>query len=316
MTPTSLSRPPHTEAALNTPVLARPPWPLPDGARPPTPALTRPVRRLGRVRTKDENTDDAPLVRRLGRVRTEGENTDDAPLVRRLGRVRTKDENTDDAPPVRRPGRVHTEGENTDDAHADGGAAAYERWRAHQRRGTRVRREGGVSGGVRPQRLARQQVPLLRPTDSAPDRGRIPPGAPPTHPRTEGAPPTTAGKPPRHRWNDRGASILEFAGFLPILLLIAMAAIQLGLVGYGISQAGSAARAAARAESLEPGAGAAAGVAAASAWLNPDPAVGPGTDTTTATVTVTVPSVIPLFDPVTVERSATMPNDNDNDNDN
>lgn len=135
-------------------------------------------------------------------------------------------------------------------------------------------------------------------------------------------PPT--GKAPRHHrwshgnhgnhWNDRGSSILEFAGFLPILLLVGMAAIQLGLVGYGISQAGSAARAAARAESLQPGAGAAAGAAAASAWLNPsvDPGGG-GADTTTATVTVTVPSVVPLFDPVTVERSATMPNDTDSD---
>ncbi|WP_408996857.1 TadE family protein, partial [Streptomyces caniscabiei] len=117
---------------------------------------------------------------------------------------------------------------------------------------------------------------------------------------------------PTPRWNDRGSSILEFAGFLPILLLVGMAAIQLGLIGYGISQAGSAARAAARAESLQPGTGGAAGAAAASAWLNPsvDPGGG-GTDTITATVVVTVPSVIPLFDPVPVERSATMPNDLD-----
>ncbi|WP_342786962.1 TadE/TadG family type IV pilus assembly protein [Streptomyces tailanensis] len=107
---------------------------------------------------------------------------------------------------------------------------------------------------------------------------------------------------------------MEFAGFLPILLLVGMAAIQLGLIGYGISQAGSAARAAARAESLEPGAGAAAGAAAASAWLDPDvDPGGGGGDTTTATVTVTVPSVVPLLDPVTVERSATMPNDTDED---
>ncbi|WP_060885356.1 hypothetical protein [Streptomyces caniscabiei] len=34
-------------------------------------------------------------------------------------------------------------------------------------------------------------------------------------------------------------------------------------------------------------------------------------DAPTATVVVTVPSVIPLFDPVPVERSATMPNDLD-----
>ncbi|WP_338896344.1 TadE family protein [Streptomyces sp. TG1A-60] len=133
-------------------------------------------------------------------------------------------------------------------------------------------------------------------------------------PRPGGAEPAATGPKPRpRRWNDRGASILEFAGFLPILLLVGMAAIQLGLVGYAISQAGSAARAAARAESLSPGAGEAAGVAATSAWLDPEPDVGPGTDTTTATVTVTVPSVIPLFDPVTVERTVTMPNDSDTD---
>ncbi|MBZ3903506.1 MULTISPECIES: TadE/TadG family type IV pilus assembly protein [Streptomyces] len=106
--------------------------------------------------------------------------------------------------------------------------------------------------------------------------------------------------------------MLEFAGFLPILLLVGMAAIQLGLIGYGISQAGSAARAAARAESLEPGTGTTAGVASASSWLNPTVAPAPGTDTTTATVTVTIPSVVPLLDPVTLDRTATMPNDTDN----
>lgn len=169
-----------------------------------------------------------------------------------------------------------------------------------------------MSGGVRPQRLARQ--PLQPPSQTIPRRSED--GHPPARPRPTHHPranPAPTKKPPHHHWNDRGSSILEFAGFLPILLLVGMAAIQLGLVGYGISQAGSAARAAARAESLEPGAGEAAGAAAASAWLNPDPAVdGGGTDTTTATVTVTVPSVVPLFDPVTVERSATMPNDTDN----
>ncbi|WP_307835280.1 TadE family protein [Streptomyces adelaidensis] len=142
----------------------------------------------------------------------------------------------------------------------------------------------------------------------------MPPATPAA--RTNAAPPTPPAKPPQappqpRRWNDQGSSILEFAGFLPILLLVGMAAIQLGLVGYGISQAGSAARAAARAESLEIGAGEAAGAAAASAWLDPTPDADRGTDTTTATVTVTVPSVIPLFDPVTVERTATMPNDDD-----
>ncbi|WP_320774094.1 TadE/TadG family type IV pilus assembly protein [Streptomyces sp. CRN 30] len=116
----------------------------------------------------------------------------------------------------------------------------------------------------------------------------------------------------RRSRNDRGVSLLEFAGFLPILLVVGMAGIQLGLIGYGASQAGTAARAAARAESLEPGTGAAAGQAAASGWLNA--AVSPGGgggDTTTASVTVTVPSVIPLFDDVTLTRDVTMPNDDD-----
>ncbi|MFE7837638.1 TadE family protein [Streptomyces sp. NPDC057474] len=167
------------------------------------------------------------------------------------------------------------------------------------------------NGDAHPVRWTGRQVRLLRRPIPRLTRDGYPPARPrPTH-RTQGAPTPTAVKPPRHRWNDRGASILEFAGFLPILLLVGMAAIQLGLVGYGISQAGSAARAAARAESLEAGTGQAAGVAAASAWLDPSPEVVPGTDTTTATVVVTVPSVLPLFDPVAVERTATMPNDLD-----
>jgi hypothetical protein len=103
--------------------------------------------------------------------------------------------------------------------------------------------------------------------------------------------------------------MLEFAGFLPILLLIGMAAIQLGLIGYGASQAGTGARAAARAASQHED-GAAAAHAAVSDWLDPEPDVGPGPDnTTTATVTVTVPNVIPLFSDWKVKRHVTMPND-------
>ncbi|MFE2374039.1 TadE/TadG family type IV pilus assembly protein [Streptomyces sp. NPDC059398] len=98
---------------------------------------------------------------------------------------------------------------------------------------------------------------------------------------------------------------------LPILLLIGMAAIQLGIVGYTANQAGTAARAAARTEALEPGTGAAAGRDAVSGWLqgNTRIAVGGG-DTISATATVTVPSVLPgihLFGPV--HRTVTMPND-------
>jgi hypothetical protein len=113
------------------------------------------------------------------------------------------------------------------------------------------------------------------------------------------------------RDRDRGSSILEFAGFLPILIIIGLACIQLGLIGYGINQAGTGARAAARTASLD-GDGVAAGVASVSDWLDPDvdAPLGAG-DTTTATVTVHVPAIIPLFDEWDVQRSATMPNDED-----
>ncbi|MDQ0932317.1 TadE family protein [Streptomyces turgidiscabies] len=110
---------------------------------------------------------------------------------------------------------------------------------------------------------------------------------------------------------DRGSSILEFTGFLPILLLIGLACIQLGLVGYGLSQAGTGARAAARATSLG-GDGEAAGIASVSDWLDPqvDAPLGAG-DTTTARVVVRVPAIIPLFGDFDLDATATMPNDDD-----
>ncbi|MFE9683669.1 TadE/TadG family type IV pilus assembly protein [Streptomyces sp. NPDC002701] len=112
----------------------------------------------------------------------------------------------------------------------------------------------------------------------------------------------------RDHGNDRGVSMLEFAGFLPVLLVIGMAAIQLGLIGYGINQAGSGARAAARAASQGDDGGAA-GTAAVSGWLSPNVSAAEGDDLTTATVTLQVPAVIPLLPSVTVERHATMPTD-------
>lgn len=115
------------------------------------------------------------------------------------------------------------------------------------------------------------------------------------------------------RFDDRGTAILEFTGFLPVLLLIGMATIQLGLVGYSANQAGSAARAAARVASQadgDPGAGAAAGKAAMSEGLDSSVTWGGGADTTTATVRVQVPTLLPFVDTDwSVTRSATMPND-------
>ncbi|MEU1628667.1 TadE/TadG family type IV pilus assembly protein [Streptomyces sp. NPDC020096] len=106
---------------------------------------------------------------------------------------------------------------------------------------------------------------------------------------------------------DRGSASIEFLGFLPILLLVALAGVQLGLVAYVGTEAGTAARAAARTN--DPGAG----TASVSGWLRGDTTValsGGSDDGVKATVTIKIPSVFPgvsLFDPVT--RSATMPRD-------
>ncbi|WP_447039592.1 TadE/TadG family type IV pilus assembly protein [Streptomyces sp. DSM 118878] len=105
--------------------------------------------------------------------------------------------------------------------------------------------------------------------------------------------------------------MLEFAGFLPILLLVGLAAIQLGLVGYAANQAGSGARAAARAAS-QGDSGEAAGAAAMDSGLESSVGVSQGGDTTTATVEVRVPTLLPFVDSDwSVTKEATMPNDED-----
>jgi len=53
------------------------------------------------------------------------------------------------------------------------------------------------------------------------------------------------------RRRDRGQVAIEYLGFIPILLLVALAGVQLGLVAYAAQQAGTAARAGARSASLE-----------------------------------------------------------------
>ncbi|GGR69675.1 septum formation initiator [Streptomyces aureoverticillatus] len=105
--------------------------------------------------------------------------------------------------------------------------------------------------------------------------------------------------------------MLEFAGFLPLLLIIGLAAIQLGLVGYAANQAGSGARAAARVASQGEGGGEAAGHAAMDSGLDADVDAPTGSgETSTATVKVQVPTLLPFVDTDwTVTKSATMPND-------
>ncbi|UCM90077.1 TadE family protein [Streptomyces marincola] len=132
-----------------------------------------------------------------------------------------------------------------------------------------------------------------------------------------GAPPARrAGARVRERTRprgDAGVTAVEFAGWLPLLILVALAGLQLGVAGYAAQQAGSAARAAARTAAQEEIADTyqAAGRAAVSDWL--DVSFGPVSlcgDEATVTANVGVPSVLPFLDGFgDASRTVTMPCD-------
>ncbi|WP_426365856.1 TadE/TadG family type IV pilus assembly protein [Streptomyces sp. E-08] len=112
----------------------------------------------------------------------------------------------------------------------------------------------------------------------------------------------------RKRRRDRGQAAIEYLGFLPLLLIVGLAGLQLGVAAYAAQQAGTAARAAARAASSDAEDApdpVAAGFAAAT-WAT-DVDVRPAGGEAVATVTVRIPSVVPFwtFDPV--KKTATMP---------
>ncbi|MEU6574462.1 TadE/TadG family type IV pilus assembly protein [Streptomyces sp. NPDC046805] len=109
---------------------------------------------------------------------------------------------------------------------------------------------------------------------------------------------------------DGGQVALEYLGFIPILILVALAGVQLGLIAYTAQQAGTAARAGARAASLRESA--ADGCArTVSNWLAARmscPAAYGG-DAVTVTATVHIPSVVPGWDFGDAHKTATMPLD-------
>ncbi|MFJ3581355.1 TadE family protein [Streptomyces sp. NPDC090127] len=114
------------------------------------------------------------------------------------------------------------------------------------------------------------------------------------------------------RARDRGQVAVEYLGFLPILLLVALAGIQLGIAAYAAQQAGTGARAAARAATHDETTLGydQAGRAAMSDWIADRATISPqsGTGEFTATVTVQIPSVVPFWDGFgSVTKSATLP---------
>ncbi|GGW31636.1 septum formation initiator [Streptomyces lucensis JCM 4490] len=105
---------------------------------------------------------------------------------------------------------------------------------------------------------------------------------------------------------DAGQVAIEYLGFIPVLLIVAMAGIQIGAVAYAAEQAGTAARAGARAASLRQDAQQAC-AAAVSGGISVSCARTEHGDSVEVTATVRIPKIIWGLGDAT--RTATMPLD-------
>jgi Flp pilus assembly protein TadG len=110
------------------------------------------------------------------------------------------------------------------------------------------------------------------------------------------------------RGRDRGQVAIEYLGFIPILLLVALAGVQIGLIAYAGQQAGTAARAGARNASLQESAQEAC-ERAVSDWLSVTCAESFGGDEVEVTATVKIPNFVPGWDFGDATKTATMPLD-------
>lgn len=115
--------------------------------------------------------------------------------------------------------------------------------------------------------------------------------------------------------NERGAITLEFVGTMVAVLLMVLFAWQGLLAMHALSQANSAARDAARAETLYPGDGETAGKSALSQSLQDGSTVScpPPSSSITCTARVKMPVITnglvgDVIPPVWITREATMPN--------
>ncbi len=114
---------------------------------------------------------------------------------------------------------------------------------------------------------------------------------------------------------DRGQVAIEYMGFIPLLLIVGLCAIQLGVAAYASNQAGTAARAAARTAGHDRPELTAeeAGRRSISDWLADQSTFtrSGGGDEVTYTARIKVPSVIPGMEDAFgwAERSSTMPRD-------
>ncbi|WP_369391589.1 TadE/TadG family type IV pilus assembly protein [Streptomyces sp. CG1] len=113
--------------------------------------------------------------------------------------------------------------------------------------------------------------------------------------------------PHRDRGRDAGQVAIEYLGFIPVLLIVGMAGIQIGAVAYAAEQAGTAARAGARAASLRQDAQQACAGAVSGALTVTCGETGGGDGSVTVTARVKIPKIVWDFGDAT--KSATMPLD-------
>ncbi|MFI9628654.1 TadE family protein [Streptomyces sp. NPDC052042] len=111
---------------------------------------------------------------------------------------------------------------------------------------------------------------------------------------------------------DRGQVAMEYLGFIPLMLLVGLLAIQAGLAAYAANQAGTGARAGARMASMSMrGCDQQAAKDAMSDWTARRALITPGPsshDEVTCKARVKVPRIIPGVDIWGwAERSSTMP---------
>ncbi|MFH9088961.1 septum formation initiator [Streptomyces sp. Ru62] len=113
--------------------------------------------------------------------------------------------------------------------------------------------------------------------------------------------------PYRRPRRDRGQVAVEYLGFVPVLLIVGLAGFQIGAVAYAAEQAGTAARAGARAASLRQDVGQACADAVSGGLSVQCGETGGGDDSVTVTATVHIPTIV--WDLGSATKSATMPLD-------
>ncbi|MQY35088.1 hypothetical protein SRB17_30600 [Streptomyces sp. RB17] len=113
--------------------------------------------------------------------------------------------------------------------------------------------------------------------------------------------------PYRRGRRDTGQVAIEYLGFIPILLIVAMAGIQIGAIAYAAEQASTAARAGARAASLEQDPQQACAQAVSGALTVSCARGGGDAGSVTVTARVHIPKIIWDFGDAT--KTATMPLD-------